>query len=496
MPQPAAQQWASVEPGLTDVGFIGRNPAGHHPERFSVTQLERELRKPGRANDVLIASRSNGIKAHGTENQPCRHLSAIFVAYQSVGFGGIEMVHDVAYLLLCFPGLSGKIVEVSHMMAGLVTVSILPYEAGDVFHIASAYAFFIGEQGIKAGSKRIVSSLRRSKPVDVVWYIKAVLPGVGLGKMPVDHSRVEGFEPCPVETRTHKACLGVKKVFPCLRASRILAHNIFAAQLGSHGSHTPVVVGIFKGLAHRLMLLFAGQITKMLIIVEAKVIACAAEEHGVEGLIAVVTTDAFHPCIGNYRNAVVANHAPGFVGSKLPDGKKASLVVHIEHRTNKLVGSFRLGDGHERMPGTVSVPKRKHGVIVEVGGLMHFMIHSTITAVGVHKSIRLYISMIDRRIKCRKLIWLASFDFETIQHLAPSVFCLNKGCVETDGVGFGFEVVGCAIQIDCRDGYFYLHGFAFRSGKSQPCLKVSAFGRLHPGHCHIVDGQQGLAEGF
>ena len=78
-----------------------------------------------RADDILVAAGAYGIEAERREDIPCRSLAVVLVTAVAVGGGTVEAGHDVAQMSLALPGLSAPVVEVDHVLYGLVAVGIV-----------------------------------------------------------------------------------------------------------------------------------------------------------------------------------------------------------------------------------------------------------------------------------------------------------------------------------------------------------------------------------
>jgi hypothetical protein len=93
------------------------------PQRDTATKQPAAQPPRGDYSDRFYGNQHTG--SLGRKYEPGRHLPAIFIATESIGLVGVQMVHDLAHPLLGFPGLCGIIVQVSHVVAGLISLRVL-----------------------------------------------------------------------------------------------------------------------------------------------------------------------------------------------------------------------------------------------------------------------------------------------------------------------------------------------------------------------------------
>ena len=74
-------------------------------EGFSVRQRELEGWQVRSTQYVLVGSRTNGVEAHGSEQIPSRHLTAIVITTQSADVVLVHAVHHLAHPVLGLPRL-------------------------------------------------------------------------------------------------------------------------------------------------------------------------------------------------------------------------------------------------------------------------------------------------------------------------------------------------------------------------------------------------------
>ena len=94
---------------------------------FAVLQMQCHLVKVRCADDILVGAGTHRIEAHGREDVPSRSLPVVLITAIAVGLRCVELVHHLANPVLSFPGLSGIVVHVNHVLDGLVAMSIVTH---------------------------------------------------------------------------------------------------------------------------------------------------------------------------------------------------------------------------------------------------------------------------------------------------------------------------------------------------------------------------------
>ena len=78
-------------------------------------------------DNILVGSGTDRIESESREYVPSRGLSVVFVTTISVGSGGIEFFHDIPHPILRFPRLSRVVIQIYHVLYGLIAVGILSH---------------------------------------------------------------------------------------------------------------------------------------------------------------------------------------------------------------------------------------------------------------------------------------------------------------------------------------------------------------------------------
>ena len=132
---------------------------------------------------------------------------------------------------------------------------------------------------------------------------------------------------------------------------------------------------------------------------------CGAAVHRIENLFGWLD-NAFCDGVGKHRDGVVTYHAPVFVAHVRPHRKHVmyALLIMFQHRLHEVGIALRLQHVHQRMEGTVGVPKREHGVVGEAVGMVYVVVETAVVAVDVHVDRRIYHGVIQRSVKHSLLI--------------------------------------------------------------------------------------------
>ncbi|MPN15864.1 hypothetical protein SDC9_163200 [bioreactor metagenome] len=94
---------------------------------LSVFQVYRCFFKERASQYILIGSGTNRVEAEGTKHIPCRRLSVVFVTTVSVRCRPIQTVHHFTHPILGFPGFTGVIIEIGHVLNRLVAMCVVSH---------------------------------------------------------------------------------------------------------------------------------------------------------------------------------------------------------------------------------------------------------------------------------------------------------------------------------------------------------------------------------
>ena len=135
--------------------------------------------------------------------------------------------------------------QIRDVVAGLVSVGVLPHESGDVRLNASC--------GLDRGSKEVFQpgpTLISTQDVhlsgDIVDGCKEVLPTVGLCEVEVDFSRVKSLNPSTLSFCLDETCLWIHEVFPRRRPLGELRRKLVFTVARRVARDARVVERVFK----------------------------------------------------------------------------------------------------------------------------------------------------------------------------------------------------------------------------------------------------------
>ena len=208
----------------------------------------------GRTEHVPPADGIDGIEAEGGEDVPGGELSAVVVAAEAVGTGGVEAAADVTHKELGLGGTAGKGIEVGDVVGGLVAGGIEAEEAGDVGQGAGCGGEAEREEGVEPPAEGLAPAHEADEAGHGVGHGEGVLPGVALGVVAADAlgmgqgKGVEGGEPAAVgKAGAEEAGRGAEEVFVEAGAAGVAAGIGAAAEVAGQEGRGVVVVGVLEG---------------------------------------------------------------------------------------------------------------------------------------------------------------------------------------------------------------------------------------------------------
>ena len=154
-----------------------------HGEGLSVTYLDRHLVEAWRTEYEHTVRRVHLIEAHGRKDIPCRHLTTVFVADNSVRSVLVELIHDVANLFSSLPLLARIGIHIGNVVARFVAVSILANQTGNVCRCFFTHAVVVYEELVKSFQERLVTTEQVDQSIDILWYEESVLPTVSFAEI-------------------------------------------------------------------------------------------------------------------------------------------------------------------------------------------------------------------------------------------------------------------------------------------------------------------------
>ena len=159
-----------VEHHGLDVNIPVGQTGGPDGKSFITGQADDGRGDAGAADGILGAARADRVESEHAEDIPCAHLSAIIVAAQPVWPVVVHGIYDLADALLCFPWFGCPVIKVSHMMAGFISVNIVPDKSRPC-HVFCLTEIFIvevhGEEGIEPADKFRFTTCH----LYIIWYV-------------------------------------------------------------------------------------------------------------------------------------------------------------------------------------------------------------------------------------------------------------------------------------------------------------------------------------
>ena len=199
-------------------------------ESFAAGEGDFGLGEEGCADGVLPASRADGVEAEGGEDVPGRCLAIVFVTAVAVGCGAVEAVHGLADAQLAFPGLRGPVIQIQHVLGGLVAVGVVSHighlHLGDFVDAVTVVAVVIDgrdlEDRVKHFGKGLLSAHCLHQSGNVVENAPGVVPGIALGEGIAPFVGAEGLLKRAIGiASSHKTGRRVKDIAPIPGALQI-----------------------------------------------------------------------------------------------------------------------------------------------------------------------------------------------------------------------------------------------------------------------------------
>ena len=223
------------------------------------------------------------------------------------------------------------------MMARLIAMHILTYQAGDV----RKFPFQLQvrrEYGIECHYKIILAAKQLHHAVHIMRHKETILPGSGLR---IGTSHLQRLERCfPVAIHpfgTEKLGSPIKHIHIVLRTCNECLANIFFLHLLRHAGYAPVIVGKFQQARDRFPLDVRGDETVPHIAVRPFFVLLGRGYHRFQRFLGIKPTDAFQISICYDRSGVIAYHRPRLSGRKRPDGKFARSIINIQERVHHVI---------------------------------------------------------------------------------------------------------------------------------------------------------------
>ena len=308
-----------VERHRSDIDAAARI-VGRNGQRTAVGQPHDGFRELGRGQREFVRAGTYGIEAQTGEDVPCRHLAAVLVADDAFGRRGVHLVQQAARQLLRLPRLSHIIIKVSHMVARLVAVGVLPHQPRHVAHVELHFVRFEREEPVHFADERLAAAEKLDQAVHVVRHEEAVVPRCGLGIVAARSELFERRGPVAVGlTAAEKADRAVENIHIVERPPRVFPEHVVAAHSLRHAGDRPVVVGVFQRTGDRFALDIGGNIPLRRIIIRTFLIDVRRTDHRLQRLVGVIAANSLQIGVGDDRHGMVADHRARLARSQRPD---------------------------------------------------------------------------------------------------------------------------------------------------------------------------------
>ena len=434
MTDPGLRVGLAVEPNTLDI-FVRSGVVLGRDREHTARDLHFGPVEERRSEPVASARRLGLVHSQRREDVPCRHLTHVLVARQSVRPVVVERREHLADLVGRLPRLPQPRVEVQNMVARFVAVGVLPDQPRDVGRGLAAF----DDRTYRKERIQLFNHLRTRaeqpfEALDIVRSQPGVLPGVALAVVVGAVRRGERIEgrppalpriPAPHEARRRVEIVAVAMaaLLEILRILR-LAQRLGGTRRRAVGQSVLHVIGygLVEHLARDVAVLHAQAVAPVGI-------------HGrltdrLEGLFAVEAPDALHDGVRHRYNARVAHHAVGLVAPQMPHRKAALLVRDRQHRLHDVGHLLGMQHRHQRHCGPVGVPQREGRIVREIGVAVDRMVRTVVVAVHVAEERRGDHRMVKSRIENPAGRLVRGLDLHLRQFIVPRLVGGLRRCVE------------------------------------------------------------------
>ena len=188
---------------------------------LAIFQIQRHTFKQRRSQDVLVRTRTNRIEAESRENIPGRSLPVILIPTIAIGSREIKLIHHFTHPILRFPGFTGIVIQVDHMLDRLVAMRIIPHihnlHFADFMDHTTVIAVIKQRRHIKYGIHHGIETGLSSHQVDqslrVMENRPGIMPAVAFRKSISPFQRIERrLERTILVAATHQLGLRIEQV--------------------------------------------------------------------------------------------------------------------------------------------------------------------------------------------------------------------------------------------------------------------------------------------
>ena len=251
-----AVQLLSIQADGSDIGILHWILVCGNGE-LALRERQRHLPEARGGDLELSASRCHRIETEGSEEVPCRHLTAVLIATDPLRSVVVQFIKDLARQLLGTGGATEVIVKEGKVVARLIAMSILPDKPGDVLEVSSRCG--VAEEIVESVKHLLCSTVESNHPLHIVHGCKAVLPAIGLGVVLAYLVRVKVCSPRSVlVTSTEKLGASVEEVDVIMSSPVVGVCNLFLPECIRHPSDAPVIISVLEGAGDGLVVRIGG----------------------------------------------------------------------------------------------------------------------------------------------------------------------------------------------------------------------------------------------
>ena len=224
--------------------------------------MNRHLGKQRATDDILVGSRTYGIQPHSTDHIPSRHLPLILVPTITVRTGIIQFPHHLSGPFLRFPGFTGIIIKIDHMMNRLISMGILSHidhhHLGHLMNHPAVSTHFHRirnrKDRIQFRSKIAFASHQVDQALNIVHHRPVILPGISFDKRSAPSGRIEIFlSPFSIrQASPHKPGFRIVNIPVVEYRFTEKAFVSLVPHFLSQAHRTKIVIGILQGFGCRL----------------------------------------------------------------------------------------------------------------------------------------------------------------------------------------------------------------------------------------------------
>ena len=200
---------------------------------------------------ITARSGVDGIETKGGKDIPCRHLPAVLIAAKSVGAVEVENAANAVHKHLRGFGATDKVVMVSHVVARLIAVRILPHHARRENRQGGGVGALVREHAVEQRGKTLAAAMLHQS-LDVVLHRPEVLSRIAFANIRRVVVGTERADKCTIAAaRLHIAGGGIIDVAPIACTFGKLTRLLPRAHLFGQPGDAGIVERIFEGARER-----------------------------------------------------------------------------------------------------------------------------------------------------------------------------------------------------------------------------------------------------